>query len=111
MKKDPMEPLNHEHYYVPAKLITVWGMMPVSRYTIYGKGSKLLGCPIRDGMTVVECTGTPDGQYHGTKAVRWFGCRDAYINADLRCVIVGVNPRDEVVSKWDKVPAELRSNA
>jgi ABC-type phosphate/phosphonate transport system substrate-binding protein len=39
---------------------------------------------------------------------RWYGCIRAYINAELRMVIVGTNSRDEVRAKWEIVPEDLR---
>lgn len=40
---------------------------------------------------------------------RWFGCERAYINSELRMVLVGHNSRDEVRQTWLVVPAELQA--
>lgn len=39
---------------------------------------------------------------------RWYGCARAYINSELRMVVIGTPARDEVRMQWAVVPEELR---
>jgi hypothetical protein len=39
---------------------------------------------------------------------RWYGCDRAYINAELRMVVIGFDARDEVRAKWTVVPKKLQ---
>lgn len=63
----------------------------------------------------------PAGTHHGplkpdwaalqlvtAKGDRWYGCQSAYINSELRMVVVGTPARDEVRMKWDVVPEDRR---
>lgn len=45
---------------------------------------------------------------HTTKGDRAFGCYRAYINSELRMVVVGTPKRDEVRIKWAIVPEDKR---
>jgi hypothetical protein len=56
--------------------------------------------PIVSSMTALEIE-TPYGS-------RWFGVESAYINSQLRAVVVGTNRRDEVRMKWLVVPKKFR---
>lgn len=71
--------------------------------------------------TVVQCIFHPAGTHRGpiredwpaVQAVteygsRWFGCTRAYINSELRMVVIGTPQRDEVRMKWEIVPEDLR---
>jgi len=56
--------------------------------------------PIRDDIGALELR-------NGYR-VRWYGCERAYINAELRLVVVGHNSRDEVRATWKKVAKKNR---
>lgn len=45
---------------------------------------------------------------HTEHGDRCYGCERAYINSELRMVVVGTNSRDEVRSKWAIVPEDKR---
>jgi len=87
--------------YAPEQVIVVsqgqWRVAPVLEWkaTPPGHGSKI----IRDDMTLLECK-TEFG-------IRHFGCDRAYINSELRMVVVGFDARDEVRRKWEPVPLAL----
>ena len=49
--------------------------------------------PIRNELTAVELR-TPVGS-------RWYGFERAWIGSDLRMHVSPINPRDEVVYKWE----------
>lgn len=93
------------HRYAPTE---VWvagrgaarpALRPVQRYIFHPAGTHVES-PIQDGIGTLECV-TDFGS-------RWFGCDRAYINAELRMVVVGHNPRDEVRARWELVPEDLR---
>jgi len=96
-----MKELDHEHYYAPRLLFGNGQQSPVETYVSHPPGTHPKSC-IKPEYCALECRLT-------NGAVRWFGCRDAYINAELKMVVVGVNPRDEVMSRFRKVPATLRN--
>ena len=39
---------------------------------------------------------------------RLYGCKHAYINSELRMVVIGTFRSDEVRTKWEVVPEKLR---
>lgn len=79
--------------YAPKSVITAEAMKlyPVTRYIAHPPNTHPQS-PIVNSMTALECQTA-----HGS---RWFGCERAYINSELRMVVVGTNPRDEVRMKW-----------
>lgn len=56
--------------------------------------------PIMHDLPVLELV-----TIHGS---RYYGVLAGYINSELRMVIIGTNPRDEVRVKWAVVPEDLR---
>jgi len=82
--------------YVPEHVIIASAMklLPVLQ-TVFHPAGTHSGSPIKNEMGAVECI--------TAKGSCWFGCERAYINSELRMVIVGTNPRDEVRMKWEKV--------
>jgi hypothetical protein len=73
---------------------------PVTGSTFYPAGvDRPNRCPIRSDMGVLELK-TQQGS-------RWYGCDRAYINSELRMVVVGCDSRDEVRMKWETVPEEM----
>ena len=88
-----MDDLDMTPRYAPDHVIIAKAMKlcPVTQSIAYPPGTHPHS-PIKNDMTALELvTG------HGS---RWFGCERAYINSELRMVIVGTNPRDEVRMKW-----------
>lgn len=85
--------------YAPSKVLIVnHGIVPVVGYTAYPPGSHPVGCPLIKSCTAVELITT-----HGS---RWYGFDSAYINSELRMVVVGFDSRDEVRAGWQKVPKD-----
>lgn len=84
--------------YAPDKVLTLEnGLQPVVRASYYPVGQHPTGCPIVASMGVLALTAS-NGQ------IRYFGCDHAYINSELRMVVIGCDPRDEVRVKWAVVP-------
>lgn len=66
--------------------------LPVLQTIAHPPGNHPANCPLID-----ECTALELRTFRGS---RWFGCLDARINSELRMVVVGTNPRDEVRMAW-----------
>lgn len=81
--------------YAPKSVMTVRGVLPVSRYIAHSPGSHP-GSPIRNELTALEMK-TEAGS-------RWFGCERAYIDGSLEMVIVGIDDRNQIMMQWKKVP-------
>jgi hypothetical protein len=79
--------------YVPRQLMTLCGMQPVQRIIGYNPGQHPKECPLKPDISVIQCV-TPGGS-------RWFGVKTFKINAELRMVITGTNPRDTVRMRWE----------
>jgi hypothetical protein len=73
-------------------IATVMRTLPVTRYIIYPWDQRPAGQPIKPDYDVLECQTTAGSRY--------FGILRGYINSELRCVVVGTNPRDEVRMGW-----------
>lgn len=71
---------------------TGFRMIPVEQYIAHPPGQHPAGCPL-----VKDCTAL---ELRAGNSSRWYGCTQAYINAELRMVVIGTNPRDEVRMKW-----------
>ena len=86
--------MNDEHRYLPRTLMSAktWTTENVISSTFF-PSMKHLHSPIKNGLGAVRVL-------LANGAVRWFGATDAYINSELRMVVVGHNPRDEVRAKW-----------
>ncbi len=67
-------------------------LFPVTSFVAHPAGTHP-NSPIKNDMCAVELV-TEAGS-------RWFGCERAYINSELRMVVVGFDSRDEVRSKWE----------
>lgn len=80
--------------YAPKSVIIakVMKLCPVVRYVAHPPNTHPQS-PINNSMTALECV-----TEHGS---RWFGVESAYINSELRMVITGTDPRDEVRMKWE----------
>lgn len=66
---------------------------PVTKFVAYPPECHPVGCPLIPNCVALELQ-TNFGS-------RWFGCEKAYINSELRMVVVGVDERDEVRMKWE----------
>jgi hypothetical protein len=83
--------------YAPSRVLVSNGLgsfiLPVLQYKTYPPNAHPPKCPIKPDMTVLElvtCAGSG-----------WYGVERAYINSELRMIIVGFDARDEVRSKWE----------
>ena len=88
------------HRYAPA--ITAISGRPqvrIREYKTYPPGQHPKECCIRNTLTALELV-TDYGS-------RWWGCDDAYINSELRMVVVG-DFKDEIRRKWKVVPKQLQ---
>lgn len=96
MERNPMThitELDMTPRYAPDRVIIarVMKLCPVTQYIAHAPGTHDAS-PINNTMTALELKTD-----HGS---RWFGCEKAYINSELRMVVIGTNPRDEVRMKW-----------
>lgn len=86
--------------YAPDKVLVLgYGMLPVRQYLVHPAGTHPHS-PIRNDMKALELR-TAAGS-------RWYGVEDAYINSELKAVVVGTNKRDEVRMGWKVVPKSRR---
>jgi hypothetical protein len=86
--------------YAPKEVMTLKGMQRVVNTMFFPIGvSRPPNCPIvpNTGALLLR-TGVGD---------RWFGCHEAYINSELRMVVIGCDARDEVRMKWEAVNETL----
>lgn len=81
--------------YAPESVITVSAMrrVAVTQSLFHSAGTAPKGCPIRIDCNVLELR-----TMHGS---RWYGCKRAYINSELRMVVVGFPARFEEMSAWE----------
>jgi hypothetical protein len=88
-----MDDLDMTPRYTPDRVIVPKAMKlcPVTNAISHPPGTHPRS-PIKNDMTALELV--------TTRGSRWFGCERAYINSELRMVIVGTNTRDEVRMKW-----------
>lgn len=90
--------------YAPAEVMTLRGVRPVLRSAFHPPESeearRKSGIPIVASYGVLELVTDAGSRYYGVDR--------AYINSELRMVVIGVNKRDEVVSKWPVVPRRMR---
>lgn len=90
-----MESIDRVPRYAPSHVIIAKAMklLPVRSYRAYPIGDHPADCPIKSGMVALELV--------TDKGSRWYGCESAYINSELRMVVMGFDSRDEVRSKWE----------
>ncbi len=83
--------------YAPSSVLVIGNngarTLPVEQYIVHSPFNHPAGCPIVEDCTVLELR-TADGS-------RWYGCDSAYINSELRMIVVGTNSRDEIRMKWE----------
>src|SRR5690349_10952274 len=90
--------------YAPDRVIVISGperkayAEPVHKYIAHPEGAHPKGCPLRPDCVALELV--------TTFGSRWYGCQRAYINSELRMVVVGANSRDEVRMQWAPVPED-----
>lgn len=82
--------------YAPTEVLVVSGgggrTAPVIQSIVHPPGDHPKGCPLVKTITALELK-TAFGS-------RWYGVERAYINSELRMVVVGTPKRDEVRMKW-----------
>jgi hypothetical protein len=87
--------------YAPSQVLMLnHGMVPVTSYIAHPANNHPDKCPIKAEYVALELR-TPFGS-------RWYGCDHAYINSELRMVVIGTDTRDEVRMQWRVVPDNLR---
>jgi hypothetical protein len=95
---------DNSHRYAPDAVLVVNGRKGlyalVQGYYSYPIGAHPPECPL-----IKDCVAVKLVTKHGD---RWYGCHRAYINAELKMVLVGHNLRDEVRQKWAMVPQDLQ---
>lgn len=84
--------------YAPTQVMTWEGMRPAVGYVAYPPHQHPPKCPILDEIVALEVI-TDIG------ISRWYGCQEAYINSELKMVIIGADSRDEVRMRWPKAKA------
>lgn len=84
--------------YAPAEVILAGFRLPVLQYVVHPAGRE--GGPIYRELPKLELVTA-----HGS---RWYGILRGYINSELRMVVEGTNPRDEVRMGWEVVPEDRR---
>ena len=83
--------------YVPSHILMIGrGIVPVTSYIAHPANNHPAYCPIKAEYVALELI-TPYGS-------RWYGCERAYINSELRMVVMGCDDRDEVRMAWKAVP-------
>jgi len=87
--------------YAPSHVIIASRMklLPVLRYITHPPNQHPAKCPLIPACTALELQ-TEAGS-------RWYGCERAWIDAELRMVVVGFDARDEVRMKWPVAKGEL----
>jgi len=78
--------------YVPSQIICKMVLVPVTSVVFHPNGSD--DSPLIKGIPCIEV--------RTERGSRWFGCDHAYINSELRMVVVGHDSRDEVRNSWKK---------
>lgn len=86
--------------YTPSHVIVVGGDsgkitgdLRVEQAIFHPAGTAPTGCPIRIDCNVLELR-----THYGS---RWYGCKKAYINSELRMVVVGFPARFEEMAAWE----------
>lgn len=89
--------------YAPSHVLVVRNGMGVAAPVVNSIAHPPYGhpdnCPIQEDMTALELRTS----YGST----WYGCKYAYINGELRMIVVGCDSRDEIRSKWAVAEIEL----
>ena len=76
-------------------------LVSVLKSIFHPKGLAPNRCPIITGIGVLELQ-TENGS-------RWYGCQEAYINSELKMVVIGCNSRDEIRMGWQICKEEKKS--
>jgi hypothetical protein len=98
---NPHDPMfdDLEPRYAPTHVITArGGVQPVTSSIFHPAGTHR--GPIKSEVAALELK-TAAGS-------RWYGCVRAYINSELRMVVIGASSRDEVRARWPIVPERMR---
>ena len=90
-------PLDFTPRYAPSTALvrasTGWMQLPVTGYRAYPPNKHPADCPLTPDCTALELRTA-----HGS---RWYGVSSARINSELRMVITGIDPRDEIRMRWE----------
>jgi hypothetical protein len=78
--------------YAPSEIICKGIKVPVLSYHVWPVGQHPEGC-----VLIEDCVALELRTVYGS---RWFGCENAWINSELRMVVVGFPARDEVRRTW-----------
>lgn len=79
------------HRYAPETVVCRGFIVKAVSWTAHSPGQHDAS-PIKNDLWAVEIK--------TSRGSRWFGCSRAYINSELRMVVVGHDSRDEVRQKW-----------
>lgn len=94
----PSADLDRTPRYAPDEVRTVYGRGRVIGIASYPPDSHPANCPL-----VKDCVAL---ELRSTKGSRWYGVEKAYINSELRMVVIGFSAGFEEMQKWEKVPAD-----
>ena len=83
--------------YAPDVVMTIKGRSQVTGSRFCPAGTHPDKCPIRADWPALELR-----TIHGS---RWYGCQKAYINSELRMVVVGFPAGFEEMAAWE--PAKI----
>jgi hypothetical protein len=113
-KKTAVQQLDMTPRYAPTHVIIAQRMklfppnarlirrnVAVTGARVYPVGHHPIQCPIAPEYCALELR-TVAGS-------RWYGCERAYINSELRMVVIGTPARDEVRMKWEIVPEDRQA--
>ena len=91
--------------YAPDKVIIAnWNLGGPGGYVHPVTGSRFYPANVARPGPIHPNMGALELQTDGGS--RWYGCIRAYINSELRMIVVGANSHDEVRMKWETVPAD-----
>lgn len=89
--------------YTPKTILTAKAGFGYSNYPVisviaHPVGAHPAKCPLIEDCVALELI-----SHYGS---RWYGVKEAYINSELRMIVIGFNARFEEMQKWEKVPAD-----
>ena len=80
--------------YAPSRVICGMATVPVLSYHVHPIGQHPKSCPLVKDTVALEL--------RTERGSRWYGCENAWINSELRMVVVGFPARDEVRRTWEE---------
>lgn len=84
--------------YTPDSIITHRGHGKVNSIKTFPPNAHPEGCPLVQNCTAVQLVSDAYGS-------RWYGVERAYINSELRMIVIGFDARFEEMAAWKRVPA------